>query len=87
MDKRIAAAEKRTGAQIVVAVIERSDSYSELPWKAFALGVFVAGFLVFIFDLLWPGVAAHRAVAVRPAVGKINALYFTPPQLWKAVLA
>jgi putative membrane protein len=54
LDKRVAEAEKRTGAQIVVAVVQRSDSYLELPWKAFALGVSVAGLLVFIFDLLWP---------------------------------
>jgi putative membrane protein len=55
LDRRIADAEKRIGVQIVVAVIKRSDSYSELPRKAFALGVSVAGLLFFIFDLLWPG--------------------------------
>jgi putative membrane protein len=64
LDKRIAEAEKRTGAQIVVAVIQRSDSYSELPWKAFALGVSVAGFLVFIFDLLWPGWYSQTAMLI-----------------------
>ena len=37
LDRRIAEVEKRTGAQIVLAVIERSDSYAEIPWKAFAL--------------------------------------------------
>jgi putative membrane protein len=64
LDKRIAEAEKRTGAQIVVAVVERSDSYSELPWKAFALGVSVAGLLVFIFDLLWPAWYSQAAVLI-----------------------
>jgi putative membrane protein len=64
LDKSIAEAEKRTGAQIVVAVVERSDSYSELPWKAFALGVSVAGLLVFIFDLLWPGWYSQTAVLI-----------------------
>ena len=64
LDKRIAEAEKRTGAQIVVAVIQRSDSYSELPWKAFALGVSVAGLLVFIFDLLWPGWYSQTAMLI-----------------------
>ena len=43
LNKDIADAEKRTGAQIVLAVIERSDSYAELPWKAFALGASIAG--------------------------------------------
>ena len=54
LDQRIADAEKRTGAQIVLAVIERSDSYAELPWKAFALGASIAGFLVLGMNLLWP---------------------------------
>ena len=36
---RVAEAEARTGAQLVVAVIDRCDAYPELPWKAFALGV------------------------------------------------
>lgn len=53
LEKRIAQAEKLTGAQIVLAVIEKCDSYAEIPWKAFALGAAVAGFLVFIFDLLY----------------------------------
>ena len=64
LDKRVAEAEKRTGAQIVVAVVQRSDSYLELPWKAFALGVSVAGLLVFIFDLLWPGWYSQTAVLI-----------------------
>jgi putative membrane protein len=55
LDGRVAAAEKRTGAQIVLAVIERSDSYPELPWKAFALGAAVAGLSVFVKAMLWPG--------------------------------
>jgi len=53
LEKRITQAEKFTGAQIVLAVIERCDSYAEIPWKAFALGAAVAGFLVFIFDLFF----------------------------------
>jgi putative membrane protein len=52
LDQRIAEAEKRTNAQIVLAVVKRSDSYAELPWKAFALGVSVAGLLTFILDFL-----------------------------------
>jgi len=45
LDRLITEAEKRTGTQIVLAVIERSDSYAELPWKAFALGASLAGLL------------------------------------------
>ncbi len=55
LDQRVAEAEKRTGAQIVLAVVERSDVYAELPWKAFALGTAGAGLAVTVFDLLRPG--------------------------------
>ena len=51
LDKRIAEAEKQTGAQIVLASVIRSDSYAEIPWKAFAVGASVAGLLMIILDL------------------------------------
>ena len=62
LDQRIADAEKRTGAQIVLAVIERSDVYAELPWKAFALGASVAGLMVLVMNLLWPLATVSLAV-------------------------
>jgi putative membrane protein len=52
LDKRIAEAETETKAQIVLGIIKRSDSYTEIPWKAFAFGASFAGFAVFITDLL-----------------------------------
>jgi len=61
LDGRIAAAEKRTGAQIVFAVIERSDCYAELPWKAFALGASLAGLLVLAMNILLPIHSATKA--------------------------
>lgn len=53
LDQRISEAEKVTGAQIVLAVVKRSDSYPEIPWKAFAMGVSVAGLVVFLLDLFF----------------------------------
>lgn len=50
LDKLIAEAEKQT-AQIVIATVKRSDSYAEIPWIAFAFGISVAGFIVFLTDL------------------------------------
>ena len=61
LNKDIADAEKRTGAQIVLAVIERSDSYAEIPWKAFALGASIAGFLALVMNLLRPLTSAVTA--------------------------
>lgn len=52
LNQRIAETENRTNSQIVLAVIKRSDSYDEIPWKAFALGSSVAGLIFFILDLL-----------------------------------
>jgi putative membrane protein len=50
LDARIAEVEKRTGSQIVLAVIGRSDAYPELPWKAFALAAAAAGFAAVLLD-------------------------------------
>lgn len=48
LDLRVAETEKRTGTQIVLSVIQRSDAYAELPWKAFALGASVVGLILFL---------------------------------------
>jgi putative membrane protein len=42
LSARVAGLETRTGAQAVAAVIGKSDSYPEAPWKAFALGAALA---------------------------------------------
>lgn len=52
LDQRVVSAEKMTGAQVVLAVIEKSDSYAELPWKAFALGAAGTGLAVAMLDFL-----------------------------------
>lgn len=62
LDRCIADAEKRTGAQIVLAVVERSDVYAELPWKAFALGTAGTGLVVTVLDLLRFGWHSSAAV-------------------------
>jgi len=54
LDQRVANVEKHTGAQVVLAVIEKSDSYAELPWKAFALGAVGAGLAAVLLELLQP---------------------------------
>jgi putative membrane protein len=73
LESHIAGAETRTGAQIVLSVIERSDNYAELPWKAFALGASLAGFVVLIMNLLWPlassVTAAFLAIVMTLAAG------------------
>ncbi len=50
--QQITALEKQSDSEIVLATIQRSDSYPEIPWKAFALGVSVTGLAVFLTDIL-----------------------------------
>lgn len=71
LDQRITEAERRTGAQIVLAVVGRSDSYAELPWKAFALGAGLAGCAAALFDLLtFTWATSHAALfAVVASLG------------------
>ncbi len=54
LDIRIAETEKKTGVQVVCAVVERCDTYNELPWKAFALGASFAGLGVVFLNLAKP---------------------------------
>src|SRR5215471_17569836 len=62
LDRRVADAEKRTGAQIVLAVVKRCDTYAELPWKAFALGAAVTGAGAVLLALLRPAWSPGTAV-------------------------
>lgn len=54
LNQLVADAEKRVDAQIVLAVVKRSDSYAEIPWKAFAIGTSVAGFILFLLHVAIP---------------------------------
>jgi putative membrane protein len=77
LDQRIAEAEKRTGAQIVLAVIERSDSYVELPWKAFALGAAGGGLVAAWFGFFQPGWQSGGAVLTAVASTLFTGAVFT----------
>jgi putative membrane protein len=63
IDAQIGRLESQTGVQLVTAVIGKSDTYVELPWKAFALGAALAAFVVVLADVRWPQwVASHTAL-------------------------
>ncbi len=78
LDDLIDETEKKTKTQIVLAVIQRSDSYAELPWKAFALGASIAGLLFFVLDLSFadwtPKITALIAITGILASGALFAL-------------
>jgi len=67
LDRQITEVETRTGSQIILAVIQRSDSYAELPWKAFALGASFSGLLVFLLEPLYSGWIAAATVLIAAA--------------------
>jgi putative membrane protein len=62
---RVATLEARTGTQVVACVVDKSDSYPEAPWKAFALGTVTAALTGLLWRLAgagWPSeiqVTAH----------------------------
>jgi putative membrane protein len=74
----VARIESRAGVQIVPAVVGKSDTYVELPWKAFALGASMAAFATVVADAWRPdwitaGTALLHAVMIL-AVGGASAL-------------
>lgn len=73
LERRIAESEKLTGVQMVMSVIQRCDSYPEIPWKAFAAGTSITGCIAIaavLFYPVWPGKEVLLlALAVVPAGG------------------
>jgi putative membrane protein len=88
--ERAAAIESRTGIEVIAVLTARSDSYPEIPWKAFA---FVAAAVMAVLALLeiaqpaWPaGGTALRAAAISLGAGLFSAVLtlFVPAyaRLW-----
>jgi len=82
VDEGVEEIERRTGAQIVVAVVERSDSYAELPWKAFAFGASITCLVILALGFLAPYQASLApglvAMAGMLAFGGLCALLTVP---------
>jgi len=62
IEARVKALEARVGTQVVAAVVERSDVYHGLRWRAFAVTVSLAGLGAILFDELRPSWPAEHAV-------------------------
>jgi putative membrane protein len=78
LDRRIAETERQTGAQIVLASVQRSDTYAEIPWKAFALGASITSLLMLFLDLYVLGWLTETLILISlasiPGAGAIFAL-------------
>jgi uncharacterized membrane protein len=86
IEMQVAAFERATGAQAIVSVVDRCDSYPEVPWRVFALGTVVAAMIVWavpvsgavlyhstallLMAVLGAGVTAAIAVILLPAGGR-----------------
>ena len=75
LDIRIAAVEARTGVQVLAAVVPRSDSYLELPWKAFALGAALAALGVALADRWTAALAPALAILGAAAASALLAVF------------
>jgi putative membrane protein len=78
LDRQIAHVHAATGTRIVAAEIGQADTYVELPWKAFALGVSLAALVVVGADVLHPQWATPGSTTLSVimilAVGALAAL-------------
>ncbi|HVN35406.1 MAG TPA: TPM domain-containing protein [Casimicrobiaceae bacterium] len=69
VEARIRAVEARTGIEAVAAVVERSDRYHGLRWRAFAAGASVAALVAVVADLLRPDwTAAHVSLVTAVTI-------------------
>ncbi|HEY2864755.1 MAG TPA: TPM domain-containing protein [Casimicrobiaceae bacterium] len=78
IEAQVAGLEAKTGVQLVSAIIGKSDSYVELPWKAFALGTALASLALVVVDAWrpqWSGGEEALTLAVTIlGVGAASAL-------------
>lgn len=86
IEAQVADFEQATGAQLVVSVVDRCDSYPELPWRAFALASALAALLAWALPVagavlhqsttllltvvLGAGVSAATATVLLPSVAR-----------------
>jgi putative membrane protein len=69
VETRIRAFEARTGVEAVAAIVERSDRYHGLRWRAFAAGAALAALATVVSDLLRPDwTGAHVALVTAVTI-------------------
>jgi uncharacterized membrane protein len=77
LDLEIARVHAATGVRVVAAEIGKADTYDDLPWRAFGLGVALAALLVVVGDqiLEWQTpLSTMLSVVIMLAVGALAAL-------------
>lgn len=84
---RVAGLESARGVEVVTAVVARADSYPEVPWKAFALGVSITALAATILALLEPEWGAFHAVAETAIAVLVSGSLLALGTVWIAPLA
>lgn len=78
VDASVARVEARADIQVVTAVVGKADTYPELPWMAFALGVSMAALAAVIADWLRPDWVTAQVALLHTATilgaGGVSAL-------------
>jgi putative membrane protein len=67
VDSHVARVEAATGVQVVVALIDKADTYLELPWRAFALGASLGALVAVVIDAASHWWTAYVALATAAA--------------------
>jgi putative membrane protein len=84
IDDNIARVEARVGIPVAVAVVGKADTYAELPWMAFALGVSLAALVTVVADWLHPDwitarvALLHTTTLLGAGVASALAAVFVP---------
>ncbi len=68
VDRLVADVEAKTSVQLLAGVVGKSDSYAEIPWKAFAAGTASASLGVLLWDWLRPGWPDIYSVILRMVI-------------------
>jgi putative membrane protein len=77
VEARVAEVEAATGVQVVLALIDKADTYLELPWRAFALGASLGASIALVADAMspaWSGFGALLAAALILGTGAVLAV-------------
>lgn len=87
IDDLVARIESRTGVQIATAIVRRSDAYTELPWKAFALGASLSAFALVLYDAWRPDWVMSYTALVHAAVILLTGLALAAGTMFSAPFA
>jgi putative membrane protein len=65
INRLVAELEAKSGIQVLIVIVSRTDAYPEVPWKAFAIGTVFSALLAMAYAIYPPaGATTHAGVLV-----------------------